>query len=263
MDIALYGNFHTDSAPPYVTEHAMSQLLENPPPSVNNPSLDSHAINSILESNTLESCSAVGGSGTVGQPGTEFALRLVNGSNVIQAGNSSGVSKFHQGNYFNGNSFGPRENSVPVLGLQKTQIMNYLGGDCRAPQIHFDGATDTQIFFDYVRSNEGMKNMDTSLCDRGPLTKFSYDQALGNLNRPEGGKAMSGYWSQEDNPSQAPGGSDRGPLTKFSYDQILGNLNRPEGGRAIRGSWSKGDDPSHGFSLGPGNPVTLMQGLIL
>jgi hypothetical protein len=260
VDVALYGNFHTDSAPPYVTEHAKSlvQLLENSPPSMNNLSFDSHAINSTLGSNTLEPFSAVGGNGTVGQPGTEFVPRLENGSNVIQAGNSSGVFRFPQGNYFNGKAFGPRENSVPVLGLQKTQIMNYSDGDCRAAQVHSDGATDTQVILDHVRSNGGVKNMDTFPCDGGPLTKFSYDQTLGNLNRPEGGRAMSGSWSQEDNPSQAPGGSDGGPLTKLPYDQTLGNLNRSEGGKAMSESWSQEDNPSQAPGGSDGGALTKL-----
>jgi hypothetical protein len=31
------------------------------------------------------------------------------------------------------------EKTVPILELQITQIMNYLGADCRPPQVWFDG----------------------------------------------------------------------------------------------------------------------------
>jgi hypothetical protein len=129
VDIAFHGNFCTDLTPPYVTEHAESlvQLLENPLPGMNNLSLDSHAISSTLWSKTLESCFAVDGNETVGQPGTEFVPRLENGGNfadtrfyAIQAGNNSGVFKFPESNYFNGSSFGPRENFVPIVVLQDT-----------------------------------------------------------------------------------------------------------------------------------------------
>jgi hypothetical protein len=60
VDIDFYDNFCTDSTPPYDTEQAKNlvQCLENLPPSMDNLSLGSHAINSILRSNSLESFSA-------------------------------------------------------------------------------------------------------------------------------------------------------------------------------------------------------------
>jgi hypothetical protein len=69
--------------------------------------------------------------GAVGQPGTEFVSRLENGGNMsdmsyygVLVGNILGVYELRQGSYFNGNSFGPRENFDPILGLQKTQMRN-------------------------------------------------------------------------------------------------------------------------------------------
>lgn len=216
MDIALYGNFCTDSTPPYVTKHAKNpvQLLEKPLPNVNNLSSGSHAINSALKSNTPESFFAVGMNGAVGQPVTEFVSRLENGRSIsgmryyeIQMGNSPRIFELRQGNYFNGDSFGPTENFDPILGLQKMQIRDYSGGDCRPPQV---GATHTHIFSDYMRSNEGMENIRTSLHDSAPLTKLSCDQTPGEFNRLKGARALRGTWSQEDRPScrfsRAPGG---------------------------------------------------------
>jgi hypothetical protein len=213
MDIALYGKLYTDSTPQYAKNPV--QLLEKPLPNVNNLSPDSHAINSILSSNTLESFSAVGVNGGVCQPGTEFVSRLENGRNIsgmrygIQVGNSPGIFELRQGNYSNGDSFGPTGAFDPILGLRKMQIKDYSGGDCRPPQVYFNVATRTQIFSDYMRSNEGMGNMHTSLHDRAPLTKLSYDQTPGKFNRLEGVRAIRGCWSQEDSPScrfsKAPG----------------------------------------------------------
>jgi hypothetical protein len=215
MDIALYGNICTDSTPPYVTKHTKNpvQLLEKPLPNINNLSSHSRAINFALKSNTPESFFAIGGTGAVGQPGTEFVSRLENGRNIsgmryygIQVGKSSGIFKLCQGNYFNGNLFGPTENFDPILGLQKMQIRDYSGGDCRPPQVYFNGVTHTH----YMRSNEGMENICTSLHERAPLTKLSCDQTPGNFNRLEGVRAIRGSWSQEDSPSckfsRAPGG---------------------------------------------------------
>lgn len=214
MDFALYGKLCTDSTPPYAKNRV--QLLEKPLPNVNNLSPDSHAINTAVRSNTLESFSAVGVNGAVGQPGTEFVSRLENGRNIsgiryhgIQVGNSPGIFELLQGNYFNGDSFGPTEGFDPIVGLQKMQIRGYSGGERKPPQVYFNGATHTQIFSDYARSNEGMGNMHTSLRDRAPVTKFSYDQIPGKFNRLEGVRAIKGCWSQEDSPSRrfsrAPG----------------------------------------------------------
>jgi hypothetical protein len=191
--------------------------LENPLPIVNNLSPDYHAINSTLKSNTPKSFFAVGVNGAVGQPGTEFVSRLENGRNIsgmryygIQAGNSCGIFERHHGNYFNGYSFGPTEDLDPILGLQKMQIRECLSGDCRPPQVYFNGATHTHIFSNYMRSNEGMEKRRTSLPDRAPLTNLSCDQTPGQFNGLKGVRALRGSWSQEDSSShrfsRAPGG---------------------------------------------------------
>jgi hypothetical protein len=204
MDDVLYGNSCTDSAPPCIKEHNSNavQLEKTALLNVDNLSHDAHVVSSaIINKYSTSEPLAVDVDREVGGLGAGVISKLENGRNLSgmrnyrdQVGKKLRVHQHGQENCFQGDLFGHGENFDPILGFQKTQIRNCsVGGVCTPQdQVYVNGAVCTQLFSDYISSNECVQNTQVPMCERVALTELSYEHTLEAFSKLNVGRAIRG-----------------------------------------------------------------------